>query len=321
MGGLAARAWLRNDPHALARAARLITLGTPHHGTVLANLGVGANARQMRCSQAGEPSAWLRALAAGESAAARARMVSIWTYHDNIVAPQHPAAWTAPPISPCPAWATWRWAATGGYSTACCSSCRLAGAWTAQRPGRYAELFLIRISRGGARILIIEDNATNMELMAYLLGAFGHTALMAADGEAGVKLAIESLPDLILCDVHLPRLDGVGVVAALRAHPATARCKVLAVTALAMLGDRERLLAAGFRGYVAKPIEPEQFVEQLAPFCRPRGGRRGHHPAGRRRSLHAGPAGRSARTAKATVCSRRPARPMRSPCCSSTRSA
>jgi two-component system cell cycle response regulator len=118
----------------------------------------------------------------------------------------------------------------------------------------------------GARILIIEDNPTNMELMAYLLGAFGHTALMATDGEAGVKLAIESLPDLILCDVHLPKLDGVGVVAALRAHPATARCKVLAVTALAMLGDRERLLAAGFDGYVAKPIEPEQFVEQLAPF-------------------------------------------------------
>ena len=88
MGGLAARAWLRNDPHALARTARLITLGTPHHGTVLANLGVGLNARQMRCSKAGEPSAWLRALAAGESAAARARMVSIWTYHDNIVAPQ-----------------------------------------------------------------------------------------------------------------------------------------------------------------------------------------------------------------------------------------
>ena len=88
MGGLAARAWLRNDPHALARTARLITLGSPHHGTVLANLGVGLNARQMRRSKAGEPSAWLRALAAGESAAARARMVSIWTYHDNIVAPQ-----------------------------------------------------------------------------------------------------------------------------------------------------------------------------------------------------------------------------------------
>jgi triacylglycerol esterase/lipase EstA (alpha/beta hydrolase family) len=88
MGGLVARAWLRNDPHALARTARLITLGSPHHGTVLANLGVGANARQMRRSQAGEPSEWLRALAAGESAAARARMVSIWTCHDNIVAPQ-----------------------------------------------------------------------------------------------------------------------------------------------------------------------------------------------------------------------------------------
>jgi two-component system cell cycle response regulator len=118
----------------------------------------------------------------------------------------------------------------------------------------------------GARILIIEDNATNMELMAYLLTAFGHTPLMAADGEAGVALALATLPDLILCDVHLPKLDGMGVVAALRAHPATARSTVLAVTALAMLGDRERLLAAGFDGYVAKPIEPEQFVGQLAPF-------------------------------------------------------
>jgi triacylglycerol esterase/lipase EstA (alpha/beta hydrolase family) len=88
MGGLVARAWLRNCPGALDRTARLITLGSPHHGTVLANLGVGANARQMRRSRAGEASAWLRDLDAGESAAARARMVSLWTHHDNIVAPQ-----------------------------------------------------------------------------------------------------------------------------------------------------------------------------------------------------------------------------------------
>ena len=118
----------------------------------------------------------------------------------------------------------------------------------------------------GARILIIEDNPTNMELMAYLLTAFGHTALMAFDGEAGVQMAQRDLPELILCDVHLPLLDGFGVVAALRAHGPTARIPVLAVTALAMMGDRERLLAAGFNGYVAKPIEPEQFVAQLAPF-------------------------------------------------------
>ncbi|WP_426176342.1 response regulator [Massilia sp. TWR1-2-2] len=120
-----------------------------------------------------------------------------------------------------------------------------------------------------ARILIIEDNPTNMELMSYLLTAFGHTPLMAFDGESGVRLAQAELPDLVLCDVHLPRLDGYGVVAQLKADPRLRRTPVLAVTALAMLGDRERLLAAGFDGYIGKPIEPEQFVGELAPFLAP----------------------------------------------------
>jgi CheY-like chemotaxis protein len=118
----------------------------------------------------------------------------------------------------------------------------------------------------GARILIIEDNPTNMELMAYLLTAFGHTPLCAFDGEVGVQMAREHQPALILCDVHLPKLDGYGVVAALKADPALAAIPVLAVTALAMVGDRERLLGAGFNGYVAKPIEPEQFVGELESF-------------------------------------------------------
>jgi triacylglycerol esterase/lipase EstA (alpha/beta hydrolase family) len=81
MGGLAARAWMRS--YGSARVAKLITLGTPHHGTVLANLGLGANAAQMR-----RDSAWLRDLAAGETQDVRARIVSIYTHHDNIVAPQ-----------------------------------------------------------------------------------------------------------------------------------------------------------------------------------------------------------------------------------------
>lgn len=118
----------------------------------------------------------------------------------------------------------------------------------------------------GARILIIEDNPTNMELMSYLLTAFGHTPLMAFDGDSGVRLAGEASPDLILCDVHLPKLDGYGVVGLLKRDARLCKIPVLAVTALAMAGDRERLLAAGFDGYVAKPIEPELFVAGLEPF-------------------------------------------------------
>ncbi|RZT11332.1 PAS domain S-box-containing protein/diguanylate cyclase (GGDEF) domain-containing protein [Duganella sp. CF402] len=117
-----------------------------------------------------------------------------------------------------------------------------------------------------ARILIIEDNATNMELMVYLLRAFGYTPLSASDGEAGVAAAQRELPDLIICDVHLPKLDGYGVVAALKADPGVRHIPALAVTALAMVGDREKLLEAGFDGYIGKPIEPDTFVTQIESF-------------------------------------------------------
>jgi diguanylate cyclase (GGDEF)-like protein/PAS domain S-box-containing protein len=117
-----------------------------------------------------------------------------------------------------------------------------------------------------ARILIIEDNATNMELMVYLLQAFGFTPLSASDGEAGVEAARRELPDLIICDVHLPKLDGYGVVAALKADATVRHIPALAVTALAMVGDREKLLEAGFDGYIGKPIEPDTFIEQIESF-------------------------------------------------------
>ena len=119
-----------------------------------------------------------------------------------------------------------------------------------------------------SRILIIEDNATNMELMVYLLRAFGHEPLLASDGDAGIKLAKKELPALIVCDVHLPKLDGYGVVALLKADPALSAIPVIAVTALAMVGDREKLLTSGFDGYIEKPIEPEIFVSQIEAFVR-----------------------------------------------------
>jgi len=102
-----------------------------------------------------------------------------------------------------------------------------------------------------------------MELMVYLLEAYGHIALTSSDGESGVEVAIRELPDLIICDINLPKLDGYGVVEKIRKQAALLWTPVVAVTALAMVGDREKLLEAGFDAYIGKPIEPETFVRQV----------------------------------------------------------
>ena len=120
-----------------------------------------------------------------------------------------------------------------------------------------------------ARILVIEDNDENLELMTYLLQAFGHTTLTARDGVEGLDLARRQTPDLILCDLQMPRLDGFGVARALRQDAQFARIPLVAVTAFAMRDDRERVLASGFDGYVTKPIVPEEFVGQVEAFLRP----------------------------------------------------
>lgn len=117
-----------------------------------------------------------------------------------------------------------------------------------------------------ARILIIEDNPANIELMSFLLSAYGHTPLSAADGPRGVAAARSERPDLIACDVNLPGMDGFAVLAELKRDAALASVPILAVTALAMTGDREKVLAAGFDGYISKPIEPESFVAELEAF-------------------------------------------------------
>jgi CheY-like chemotaxis protein len=121
-------------------------------------------------------------------------------------------------------------------------------------------------TRSTSRILIIEDNAENLDLMAYLLGAFGHTTLSASDGEAGLTRAIEEHPDLIICDVLLPKVDGYEVARRLKMHPVCRTIPTVAVTALAMVGDRDRVLQAGFDGYLIKPIDPAVFVSQIESF-------------------------------------------------------
>jgi two-component system cell cycle response regulator len=118
-------------------------------------------------------------------------------------------------------------------------------------------------------MLVIEDNPANLELMAYLLTAFGHTPSLASDGEQGLAAAQRELPDLIVCDMQLPRLDGYAVVKQLKAWPDTRAIPVIAVTALAMVGDRDRIIAQGFDGYISKPIVPEIFVAQVENFLGP----------------------------------------------------
>jgi len=121
-----------------------------------------------------------------------------------------------------------------------------------------------------ARILIIEDNPENMQLMVYLLTAFGHTVLETTAGEIGLTSVHEVAPDLILCDLHMPDMNGYDVAQRLKLDLKLATIPLVAVTAYAMVGDREKVLAAGFNGYIPKPINPESFVCEIEVFLAPK---------------------------------------------------
>lgn len=111
--------------------------------------------------------------------------------------------------------------------------------------------------------LVVDDNGANLALIVYLLQAFGYDVQSATDGIAGLEAARGGVFDVILCDILMPGLDGFEFARRYRMeHPGNA-ATLIAVTALAMVGDRERILGAGFDGYIAKPIEPEHFKEQL----------------------------------------------------------
>lgn len=115
-----------------------------------------------------------------------------------------------------------------------------------------------------ATILIIEDNPDNMMLTVLLLESAGHTVLSAVDAEAGLTLARAELPNLILMDIQLPGMDGLQATALLKGDEATRAIPVIALTALAMKGDEERIRAAGCDGYIAKPMSTREFLATVA---------------------------------------------------------
>jgi two-component system, cell cycle response regulator DivK len=115
-----------------------------------------------------------------------------------------------------------------------------------------------------AKILIVEDNAPNMTLWVFLLESVGHTTLTATDAEAGMMLARTEQPNLILMDMQLPGMDGLAATRLLKLDQATRAIPVLALTALAMKGDEERIRAAGCDGYIAKPMHYPDFLATVA---------------------------------------------------------
>jgi two-component system, cell cycle response regulator DivK len=119
----------------------------------------------------------------------------------------------------------------------------------------------------GAQILVVEDNERNMKLFRDVLHASGFRTLEAATGGRAVELAFEQRPDLVLMDIQLPDIDGVEALGRLRADERFSSVPVLALTAQAMEGDRERFLAAGFDGYLSKPVNIAEFVATVKRYC------------------------------------------------------
>jgi two-component system, cell cycle response regulator DivK len=115
-----------------------------------------------------------------------------------------------------------------------------------------------------ATVLVVEDNAANLKLATFLLTSAGHTVLSATDAEAGLTLARDEQPDLILMDFQLPGMDGLEACALLKKDEVTRSIPVIALTALAMKGDEERIRAAGCDGYIAKPMRYQEFLATIA---------------------------------------------------------
>ena len=120
----------------------------------------------------------------------------------------------------------------------------------------------------GPQVLVVEDNERNMKLFRDVLESSGYRTLEATSGEHAVEMVVEHCPDLVLMDIQLPGIDGVEALGRLRAEERAASVPVLALTAQAMDGDRERFLAAGFDGYLSKPVDISVLVATVRRYCK-----------------------------------------------------
>jgi two-component system cell cycle response regulator DivK len=123
----------------------------------------------------------------------------------------------------------------------------------------------------GDQILVVEDNGKSMKLFRDVLRVKGYRTLEATTGQHAVELAAQHEPDLVLMDIQLPDIDGAEALSRLRADERTASIPVLAITAQAMHGDRARFLAAGFDGYVSKPVNVVELLDIVRRHCAGRG--------------------------------------------------
>ena len=119
----------------------------------------------------------------------------------------------------------------------------------------------------GERVLIVEDNEKNMKLFRDVLEATGYDTIEATTGEEAVELALSNTPALVLMDVQLPGIDGVEALARLRRDERTESVPVVALTAQAMYGDRERFLGVGFDGYLSKPVNVSELLVAVEEHC------------------------------------------------------
>jgi two-component system cell cycle response regulator DivK len=118
----------------------------------------------------------------------------------------------------------------------------------------------------GKTILIVEDEPRNLKLLRDLLQRFGYEILEASDGEQGVKSAGEKMPDLILMDIMMPKMDGLEATRIIKADPKTKHIPIIALTSYAMKGDREKTIEAGCDGYIAKPIDIKEVLKTIETY-------------------------------------------------------